>query len=793
MSLRTSCTAAVLLTATALTAPAFAGPAGRGESDQDRGAEHRHGDSGGSSAQSVIRWDAYGVPHIYGPDILTVVRGLGYATMENHAELVLNNAARARGRYAEYFGPGAGNANVAGDIQIRTLGVPARAAQWVAQGGQEQAQIVQAFADGVNEYAQAHASTIDPVLQKILPFVPSDVTAGIQNTVYLNIMAGQQDVYTLIGDWQAGGLAAANAFARSVTPTGSNGWAVAPSRSADGNAILMGNPHLPWGVNQLLPGLGVYQFFESQLVVGDPDAPALNITGATFPGAPFIGIGFNDELGWTQTDNTIKNIDLYQLTLDGAGNYIYGGQAVPLTHTTDTIQVLQPNGGEQPLTFDIYASVHGPVVAQSGDGKTALAIRVAGLDKPSYVTQAFHRMEAQTLGEFQAAEQMDQIPFFNVIYADDGGNIFYEFTGAQPVRNGGAWGDYFGILDGTDPSKLWTRTVGYPALPNAVNPPGGFVANGNNPPWTSAFPQPGSLDPRRYPAYYAPNFMDFRAQHGALFLLSQSKFTVDDILRGKESTHELLADRVLPWLVPAAYESGDPTAAAAASILAKWDASLDVLSDADGTADADQVGALLFEQFWVFVTDAVAAGKLPADTSDNFYHAHPQFLVPWSPNAALATPFGLANPSHLVPYLVQAYQALQNFVPQAGGPAAPWGAAHRTVLAYRDGQQQNVTGIAANVPESGAGDDYGNLRVTFPYYYAPLNADISFGGDSYVQLVEFTPKGPNARTLIGYGNASRPNSPHVTDQLPFFQSKTLRTTPRSLAEVEGATVSIETY
>ena len=39
-----------------------------------------------------ILWDQFGIPHIYGPDLLTVVRGLGYAEMENHAETILNRA-----------------------------------------------------------------------------------------------------------------------------------------------------------------------------------------------------------------------------------------------------------------------------------------------------------------------------------------------------------------------------------------------------------------------------------------------------------------------------------------------------------------------------------------------------------------------------------------------------------------------------------------------------------------------------------------------------------------------------
>jgi acyl-homoserine lactone acylase PvdQ len=53
--------------------------------------------SGGALAgEAEILWDQFGIPHIYGPDLLTVVRGLGYAEMENHAETILINVANAR-------------------------------------------------------------------------------------------------------------------------------------------------------------------------------------------------------------------------------------------------------------------------------------------------------------------------------------------------------------------------------------------------------------------------------------------------------------------------------------------------------------------------------------------------------------------------------------------------------------------------------------------------------------------------------------------------------------------------
>ena len=55
---------------------------------------------------------------------------------------------------------------------------------------------------------------------------------------------------------------------------GSNAWAIGPSRSASGNAILVANPHLPWG--------DLFTWFEVQLTSPDIDA-----YGATLVGAPF--------------------------------------------------------------------------------------------------------------------------------------------------------------------------------------------------------------------------------------------------------------------------------------------------------------------------------------------------------------------------------------------------------------------------------------------------------------------------------------------------------------------------
>jgi acyl-homoserine-lactone acylase len=753
-----------------------------------------------TTSPGTIYWDQYAVPHIYGPDIPTVVRGLGYAQMENHAESLLNNVARARGRSAEYFGPGAGNFNVNYDTMVRTYGIPARAQAWVAQGGAFQLSVLQAFCDGVNEYATKNPSQILPGLKAILPVVPADITAGEMNTIHWTFMPETDNVGGLISAWLSGGMEAVRHLKPVRKPEGSNGWGIMPAKSADGNAILMGNPHLPWGNNMPISdtdadqNFGVYQWIEANLVIGNPASPTLNASGVTFIGGPFIGIGFNDYMGWTHTNNTIQNADLFQLTLDSTGTkYLFGGQYLPLQHTSSVMKVLQTNGIELPQTVDIYNSIHGPVVAFNAAHTKALALRVAGLNQPSLVTQYWNMIQAQNLAQFQSAESMLQMPFFNTMYADRGGNVFYLFGGQQPVRKAGLTAaDVFNtIQDGTDPTLLWTKTFTFAQLPQATNPPGNFVANSNNPPWTSALPQPASLDPANYPGYVAPQFMDFRPQHGATFLSSPpTQLSTAQVLAGKMSNEMLLADRVVGDLITlanAAAKTGDQTAAAASAILTAW----------DHTADATSVGGPLFEAWWNLVVADVQAGKISADTSDSFYSPHPKFRVPWTPANPITTPSGL-DPSNNAQLLADLDAAYTQTAATFGSASIMWGGAHKTTLVTRSGAtQQLVLPFLSDLPLSGADDDFGPIRVVNPYFIAtnPLfNAQfISYGGDGYVQLIEFTPTGSQGGTLLTYGNASRPNSPHITDQLPFFQSETLKPALRSFSAVQAAAVSVEGF
>ncbi|MGH6852877.1 MAG: penicillin acylase family protein, partial [Methylocella sp.] len=198
---------------------------------------------------------------------------------------------------------------------------------------------------------------------------------------------------------------------------------------------------------------------------------------------------------------------------------------------------------------------------------------------------------------------------------------------------------------------------------------------------------------------------------------------------------------------------------------------------------------VLFEAWWSNVfNDLNTNPALARDTTINFYSPHPEFVKGWMASDPLNTPAGLKNAAAWVPDLIK---AAQQVVAAYGALNVAWGDIHRIVLATHDPTFQQTIPVS-NDPQSGADDPFGPVRVIFRIPALDRsNKFWAYSGDGYVQIVEFAKEGAKAKALLGYGNASRPGSTHVTDQLPFFEAKTLRPTYRTRAEVEKHTISRE--
>jgi len=566
-------------------------------------------------AHSEILWDTWGVPHISGKDTEGLFRAFGWAQMQSHGDLILRLYGSARGRGAEYWG----NSYINSDRLIRTMGFPNRAHEWYAAQSSNFQRYLEAFAAGINAYAEEHGDQIADEVKVVLPVDANDVLAHAQS-LFFNFLAAQG------GCGQAINL-------QSLPAPGSNGWAIAPIHSASSKSMLLTNPHLYWSGEQTL--------YEAQLT-----APGIDAYGAALVGLPALAIAFNDYQGWTHTNNPLDGCDLYALSL-ADGGYRFDGQVYPFQTEVQTLKVKQDDGSLSEEQLVVRRSIQGPVVQQNGQ-TTATAIRVVGVDQfPVYglLEQEWDMARAKNLSEFEAALKKLQLPFFNVIYADRDGHIMYLFNGQEPVRSQGDYAFWQGIVPGDTSATLWSNILSYNDLPKITDPANGWVQNSNDSPWTATFPE--KLNPNDFPPYIAPRGpLSLRPQRGIYMLTEEDHISFRKMIEDKYSTFMELADRILDDLISAARQNGSETASQAADVLQAW----------DRQADADSRGALLFG-FWANEVNASGGAS-------NF------FLTPWEENAPLTTPKGIANPGSAVAALERAASKVQSAY---GALDVPWG------------------------------------------------------------------------------------------------------------------------
>lgn len=661
-------------------------------------------------ATNEILWDRWGVPHIFANTPADAFYALGWAQMANHGNLLLQLYGQARGRGAEYWG----ESYLDSDKYIRRMGIPARGKAWMGQQSPRFTPLLTAFVNGVNAYARANAAQIAPNMSVVLPVTEADVLAHLQRVVVFSFVSNPATVLGTADRWERA----------------SNTWAVAPARTAAGHAMLLQNPHLAWS--------DFYTWMEAGITT-----PGVNAYGAALVGMPWLGIAFNDALGWSHTVNQMDGADFYELQL-AAGGYQWNGATKAFETTTEIIKVKTAGGAFRDEPFTIKRSIHGPIVSEKA--ATALAFRVVGLDQANIGDQYFEMMRAKTFDEFQRAERRLEMPFFTTMYADRAGHIMHLFGGRTPVRPAGNY-NWAAVVPGTTDATLWTATHTYDELPKVIDPPSGWLQNSNDPPWTTTFPP--AIDPGKFPAYIAPHNMSLRAQRSANLLEESPKLTFDQMITNKMSTRMELADRVLGDLVPAAKAVGG-VAAEAAAVLEQW----------DRCADANSKGAVLFEAWYRRAVRSAGAAGL--------------FAKRWSEAEMRTTPSGLRDATAAVAALVIA----ANDVRQTWGRLdVPWGTVHRLRLGTYD------------LPANGGPADLGIFRVVTydndPSGAGPARKQIASGGDSYVAVIEFTPTGPRAMSLISYGNATQPGSPHIGDQLQLFAEKKLKPVWRTRAEVEA--------
>jgi acyl-homoserine lactone acylase PvdQ len=660
--------------------------------------------------KNEILWDKYGVPHIYGKDAAAVFYGYGYAQARSHGDEIFRLYGESRAKGAEYWG----EKYEATAVWLLKNDVPARAKSWYDAQQPAFKSNLDAFAKGMNDYAAANAQAIDPDVKVVLPVNGADVVAHahrLMNFVYVASpnLGGE-------GDQPGPDAERHDGY---IGEDGSNTWALSGAKTASGRTMLLQNPHLSWDLNY-------FTYYEAHLIT-----PDFEVYGATQIGLPIIRFAFNQQMGISNTVNSMLGATTYKLTLKDGG-YLFDGKVRPFETKTASYKLRQANGSVVDKPLEIKTTVHGPVFERP-DG-TVTALRVAGLDRPGMLHQYFDMVTAKNYAAFNAAMKRLQVPTFNISYADRDGNIEYIFNGIAPRRKSGDITFWRGLVPGDTSEYLWTDVHPYEDLPRVTNPPAGFIQNTNDPPWFPSWPTP--IKASDYPSYLAPQGPEgMRSQNALKMIAENDKITFEKFKQLKLSTRSLLADRTLPDLLAAANPDPNPDMQAAVKLLSEW----------DRIYSTDNRAGLLFEE-WARLFAGQGFGGVA------------NYAVPFDTAKAISTPSGIKDPAAAVDMLRQAIVTTKK---KYGALDRVFGDISRFKLGEVD------------VPGDGHVGGLGPFRVIT---WGPLDAGgkrYPQHGETWIGMIEFTTP-VKAYGLMSYGNSRQRGTKHRSDQLELLSKHEFR-------------------
>lgn len=637
----------------------------------------------------VVR-DEFGVPHIFGKTDADASYGLAYAHSEDDFSTIEEVLAMTRGRAGAMIG--ADGAKI--DYVFHLLRVHDTASREYPKMPADVRAVLEGYAAGLNHYAATHPGEVR--LRRLFPVNGEDIAAGF--ILRSPFFFGLDDTIGKLAESKEpprGTAAAMTPAGRDPAMNGSNAFAVSPKRMADGKTWLISNSHQPYE--------GGVAWYEASMQSGE----GLHMSGALFPGSPFVLLGHNANLGWTNTVNGPDLIDVYKLALNGAGTqYRYDGKWLPLEKKRVWLPI-RFGPFTIPVPQTVYHAVQGPVIVNKNG---AFAIRYAAIDQARSLEQYYRITKAQNWGEWTKAMSLGGIPATNFVYADKTGRIAYIYNALFPPRKPGF--DYTRVLPGDTSADLWDGALGFDRMPKIVDPASGYLVNSNNTPFIAA--GPGSeLNPVDFsPLLGIERRMTNRIVR-AIELLSAEKgvITPERLLQIKFDTAYSKNSFAGRWMdkILALDLKAEPDLAKAQALLRTWD------WNSDGNAPADALGESMMHM-----------------ANSAAYHGDP-------------LPDAHAKLREVVDRLMKGFGRID----------PPLGDVQRMIHGKVD------------LPANGGTD---TLRAATTWDPQPDGHMRVKHGDSFIMLVNWDKAGHvTSQSIQPYGEATtRPDSPHYTDQMKLF-------------------------
>ena len=664
----------------------------------------------------IVR-DNWGIAHIYGKSDADTVFGTIYAQAEDDFGRIERNYLVSLGMLAQ----AEGEAAIFSDLRERLFVDPRRLRQAFRESPAWLKSLMVAWSDGLNYFLSKHPAVTPKVIHRFEPWMALSFTEGsIGGDIESVDLPKLREFYARQPPTLAAAAAVAAVAAAEPVPGGSNGFAIAPGRSASGHALLWINPHTSY-------------YFRSELQMVSEQG--LNVYGAVTWGQFFVYQGFNARNGWMHTSYGGDAIDEYAESIvrkpDGL-YYRFGGALRKLQVGRITISFRQ-GGRLAHRTFTVYHSHHGPIVR--ADTTRWIAVKLLEDPAPA-LAQSYLRTKTTDYASFRKIQDMRTDTSNNTVYADADGTIAYFHGNFIPRRDPKF--DFTQPVDGSDPATEWRGPHAIEEMITLLNPSSGWIQNTNNWPFSAA----GSASPKRedFPAYMWIKGENPRGIHAVEVLQNIHDVTLDTLIAAGYDSHLTAFEVLLPPLLFDfdALPAEDPRRESLAGpimSLRNWDRR--TAADSVPTAVAVFWGRELIERR----STAARAARQPVY----------DYLV------------GHLTPAERIDALTAAVAKLQR---DFGRWQIPWGEINR-FQRLTDDIVQPFDDAKASLPVGFASSAWGALASFESSYPRTTKRIYGSDGNSFVAAVEFGPV-VHAKAIMSGGESGDPASPHFTDQAQMF-------------------------
>lgn len=723
----------------------------------------------------TIRFDDYGVPHIFAKNDFDLFYAQGYITAKDRLWQMDLQTRAAAGRLSEILGP----ATLSMDQQSRRLGMGygAEANLKIAMSDPRSREALLGYTAGVNAYIRQLSPKDYPIEFKLLGYKPEAwkpintmymleqmtlTLAGRSNEFAMtNALKkyGRETIAQLFPDypmlqespiipsgtpWDFQRLPiprpippmetgdsisfikkSSNALSERLPKEegiGSNNWAVGAEKSITGYPILANDPHLELS----LPSI----WYQVQL-----HSPDMNVCGVSLPGIPSVIIGFNQQVAWGVTNVDADVFDLYKIKFKNEyRNFYWHDNQWKPTHKRE--EIIYVKGQLKPVREQIIYTHHGPVTDSDGSSDIPnLAIKWIGHEPGNSFITFYELNKAKTYDDYRKALSHYVGPAQNFIFADNEKNIAITVNGKLPLKYK-EQGKF--LLDGSSPSDDWNGWVPAEQNPFVKNPPRGFVSSANQ----------SSAD-TTYPYYinwsFAPSERGIRINER---LQAMTNANADSLRMLQNDNFSVLARTLLPRLLSILETRAlTPRQKAARILLSNW----------DYQNAPESVAASIFETWFPLLGKAIWADDFDTPGAPMEYPSRDRtlYLILKQPEAKWFDNLNTTEKETLPDLVYQSFNASLDTLTAHKGSMSPEWQWSKVKAAEIRHLSRSIKPFNAPPLTTGGGSSI-------------VNAITKRKGPSWRMVVELGPT-PRAYGIYPGGQSGNPGSPYYLNLLEKWE------------------------